>query len=53
LLPEVARLTVAVESGVVEVGVEFGEDLGDEDRGDVPGALIRDRNGRWSTVECG
>ena len=32
LLPEIARLTIAVENGVDEVGVEFGEDLGDEDR---------------------
>src|SRR5262249_13946578 len=39
------RLTIAVEKGVFEVGVEFGEDLGDEDRGDVPRALIRDGNG--------
>ena len=37
LFPEIARLTIAVESGIFEVGVEFGEDLGDEDR--VVGAL--------------
>ena len=30
--PEIACLTIAVESGVFEVGIEFGEDLGDEDR---------------------
>ncbi len=27
LFPEIARLTIAVEDGVDEVGVEFGEDL--------------------------
>ena len=30
-LPEIARLTIPVENGVFEVGVEFSEDLGDED----------------------
>src|SRR5262249_47348202 len=51
-LPEITRLTITVEIGVVEVGVEFGEDVGDKDRvvGDVPGALIRDRNGGGSTT---
>ena len=32
LLPEIAGLTITVERGVDEVGVELGEDLGDEDR---------------------
>ena len=51
-LPEIACLTIAVESGVFEVGIEFGEDLGDKDRvvGDVAGAPIRDRNGGGSTA---
>ena len=31
-LPEIAPLTIPVESGVTEVGVKFSEDLGDEDR---------------------
>ena len=45
-LPEITRLTIAVELRVLKVGVEFGEDLGDEDRvvGAVTSPLIRDRN---------
>jgi hypothetical protein len=45
-LPEITRLPIAVELRVLEVGVEFGEDLRDEDRvvGDVTRPLIRDRN---------
>ena len=40
LFPEIARLTIAVESGVFEVGVQFGEDLGDKDRVSMlPGPL--------------
>ena len=45
--PEIACLTITVERGVVEVGVEFGEDLGDENRFvriDLV-TVIRDRKG--------
>ena len=47
LFPEIAPLTIAVEDRVDEVGVEFGEDLGDEDCfvRVVAVAVIRDRNG--------
>ena len=31
LFPEIAHLTITVEHGVDEGGVEFGEDLGDKD----------------------
>ena len=52
MLSEIASLAIAVESGVGEVGVEFGEGVGDEDRvvGDVAGALIRDRDGGRSAA---
>ena len=47
LFSEIAHLTIAVEHGVVEVGVELGEDLGDEDRfvRVVAVTVIRDRKG--------
>ena len=47
LFPEIALLTIAVEHGVDEVGVEFGEDLGDEDSfvRVVVVTVIRDRKG--------
>ena len=44
MFPEVARFSIAVESGILEVGIQLGEHLRDENRGDVVRALIRDRN---------
>src|SRR5262249_31284692 len=46
-LTEIAPLAIAVEGRILEVGVELGEDLRDEDGvvRDVPRALVRNRNG--------
>ena len=48
-LAKIAIFTVTVELRVFEIGVEFGEDLGDKDYiiGNIAGALVRDREGGW------
>jgi hypothetical protein len=50
----IASLTITVKYRVGKVGVEFGEDISDEDGviRDVAGALIRDRDGPGSAADC-
>src|SRR6185295_16374256 len=52
-LSEIACFAIAVEVWVFEIRIEFGEDLGDENRvvGDVAGASICDRDGGGSAAD--